>query len=311
MRIFVAGATGVIGRRLVPLLLEAGHEVAGMTRKLERGRELEQVGAEPVVCDVFDRAGLREAVAVSRPSVVVDELTDMPRWIDPHRMRQQLARNVRIQREGTRNLVDAGGEAGAQRFVGQSLAYAYAPRGELVKDEEAPLYLDAPGDWRPTVEAVLELERLVTESPLEGLVLRYGYFYGPGTAYASDGAYADLVRRRGLPLVGRASGVFSFVHVDDAARATALAVEHGPAGIYNVVDDDPAPLRDWLPAYAEALGAKPPRRAPRLLVRLSAGRYAAEHATEHRGASNARAKRELGWRLLYPSWREGFRTGLG
>jgi 2-alkyl-3-oxoalkanoate reductase len=311
MRIFVAGATGVIGRRLVPLLVAAGHEVVGMTRKPERADNLQELGAEPVVCDVFDRTGLREAVAVSRPSVVVHELTDLPPWIDSHRMREQLAPNVRIRREGTRNLVDAAREAGAQRFVSQSIAFAYAPQGGLVKHEDAPLYVDAPRDWRPTVEAVVELEQLVVESPFEGLVLRYGYLYGPGTAYASDGAYADLVRRRGVPFVGHASGIFSFVHVDDACRATALAAEHGPAGIYNVVDDDPAPLRDWLPAYAEALGAKPPRRAPRLLVRLSAGRYAAEHATQHRGASNARAKRALGWRPLYPSWREGFRTGLG
>jgi nucleoside-diphosphate-sugar epimerase len=311
VRIFVAGATGVIGRSLVPLLVAAGHEVMGMTRTSERARELEETGAEPVVCDVFDRSGLREAVAVARPSVVVHELSELPPGIDHYRLREQLAPDARIRREGTRNLVDAAVDAGAQRFVVQSLAFTYAPEGELVKDENARLYDDAPGDWRPTVEASLELERLVGESPLEGVVLRYGYLYGPGTAYASDGACADLVRRRGLPLVGRASGVFSFIHVDDAALATALAVEHGAAGIYNVVDDDPAPLREWLPVYAEALGAKPPRRAPRLLVRLSAGRYAAEYSTEHRGASNARAKEELGWRPRYPSWREGFLAGFG
>jgi nucleoside-diphosphate-sugar epimerase len=218
---------------------------------------------------------------------------------------------VRIRREGTRNLTDAAVEAGAQRLVAQSDAFAYAPEGDLVKDETARLDEGAGRDWRPSVEAVLELERLATGSVLEAVVLRYGYLYGPGTAYAADGAVADLVGRRGQPIVGRGTGIFSFVHVEDAARATALAVERGSPGVYNVVDDDPAAIRDWLPAYAAALGAPAPRRVSRLLVRLSAGRYAAESATEHRGASNARAKRELGWSLLYPSWREGFRTALG
>jgi nucleoside-diphosphate-sugar epimerase len=311
VRVFVAGATGVIGRVLLPLLVEAGHDVIGMTRTPERVRELEGVGAAAVVCDAFDRAGLREAVAVARPSVVVHELTDLPSAIDSHRLRDQLARNVRIRREGTRNLTDAAVEAGAQRLVAQSDAFAYAPEGDLVKDETARLDEGAGRDWRPSVEAVLELERLATGSVLEAVVLRYGYLYGPGTAYAADGAVADLVGRRGQPIVGRGTGIFSFVHVEDAARATALAVERGSPGVYNVVDDDPAAIRDWLPAYAAALGAPAPRRVSRLLVRLSAGRYAAESATEHRGASNARAKRELGWSLLYPSWREGFRTALG
>jgi nucleoside-diphosphate-sugar epimerase len=310
VRVFVAGATGIVGRELLPLLVEAGHEVTGMTRSPEKAFQLEALGAEPMVCDAFDRAGLREALVVARPAVVVHELSDLPPVVDPYRMRRQLEPNVRLRREGTRNLVDAAAEAGAQRLVAQSMAFGYAPEGNLVKDEDAPLYEAAPREWRPSVEAVLELERIVAASPLEGLVLRYGYLYGRGTAYASDGAYADLVRRRGLPLVGGGTGVFSFVHVEDAARATALAVERGAAGVYNVVDDDPAPLSEWLPAYAQALGAKRPRRLPRLLVRLSAGRFAAQHATEHRGASNARAKQELGWQPCYPSWREGFRSAL-
>lgn len=311
MRVFVAGATGVIGRFLVPLLVQGGHDVVAMTRSPEKVGDLEAFGADAVVCDVFDRTGLRETLAVGRPSVVVHELTDLPPAIDSHSIRDQLARNVRIRREGTRNLVDAAVEAGAQRLVAQSDAFAYAPEGALVKDEAARLDEGAARDWRPSVEAVLELERLASESALEAVVLRYGYLYGPGTAYAADGTVADLVRRRGKPIVGRGTGIFSFVHVEDAARATALAVERGSPGVYNIVDDEPAAVRDWLPAYAAALGAPAPRRVPRLLVRLSAGRTAAESATEHRGASNARAKRELGWRPLYPSWRQGFRTALG
>ena len=191
-------------------------------------------------------------------------------------------------------------------MVAQSIAFAYAPRDGTVKTEEEPLYLDAPSAWRPTVEAVVELERLVTETPgIEGLVLRYGYFYGPGTAYARDGSYADLVRKRRFPIGGGGTGVFSFVHIEDAAEATVLAVERARPGIYNVVDDDPAPLSEWLPVFAEAVGAPPPRRLPRLLVRLLAGPFAAEFATELRGASNAKAKRELGWEPKRPTWRAG------
>lgn len=307
MRILVAGATGVIGRRLAALLVEAGHEVTGTTRSSKKAEDLRTLGVEPVVCDVLDHRALREAVVAVRPEVVVHELTDLPKAINPRKMEEQLAANDRLRREGTRNLVEAALSAGARRMVAQSIAFVYAPRGGAVQAEEGPLYLDAPWPWRRTVEAARELERLVTETNgIEGVVLRYGNLYGPGTAYAPDGAIAELVRKRHLPIGGDGEGIFSFVHVDDAVRATVLALEQGVPGIYNIVDDEPAPMRQWLPAYAKALGAKPPWRVPKLLLRLLAGRYTVHLATEARGASNAKAKRELGWEPQYPSWRNGF-----
>jgi nucleoside-diphosphate-sugar epimerase len=250
---------------------------------------------------------LREVVVSARPDVVVHELTDLLKAIDPRKMEEQLAANDRLRREGTRNLVEAALAAGASRIVAQSIAFAYAPRGGLVKAEEDALYLDAPWPWRRSVEAVRELERLVTETEgIEGVVLRYGHLYGPGTAYAPDGAMAELVRKRGFPIGGDGGRVLAFVHVDDAVRATVLALDRGAPGIYNIVDDEPAPQREWLPAYAESLGVKPPRRVPKLLLQLLAGRYAIHLVTEVRGASNVKVKRELGWRPRYPTWRDGF-----
>ena len=305
MKVFVAGATGAIGRRLVPMLVEAGHEVTGMTRSPEKVEGLRRLGAEPVVCDAFDADALREAVAAAAPEVVVHELTSIPKVIDPRRVREQLATNDRLRVEGTRNLVEAALAAAVRRIVAQSIAFAYAPGGETVKTEADGLYLDAPAAWVSTVRAIAELERLVTTAPgLEGLVLRYGFLYGPGTAYAKDGSTAQLARKRQLPIVGRGTGVFSFVHVDDAARATVLALDHGAPGIYNVVDDEPAQVAEWLPVYARALGGGKPRRVPKAVARLVAGPYAVYLATELRGASNAKAKRELGWAPARSSWRD-------
>ena len=308
MRVFLAGATGVIGRRLLPRLLEAGHDVTAMTRREDRAAALREAGAMPAVCDVLDAEGVRAAVAAAQPEVVVHELTDLPQALDPRKMEKQLAANDRIRTEGTRNLVAAAVAAGASRMVAQSIAFAYAPTGEGLKREDDPLWDDAPWPWSRSVAALRELDDAVTNTDgVEGLVLRYGFFYGPGSAYAPGGHYAREVRRRRFPVVGRGSGVFSFVHVDDAADATVAAVERGSPGIYNVVDDEPAPAREWLPAYAEAIGAKRPRRVPRFLARLLAGEYAVMLSTELRGASNERAKSELGWTPRYPSWRQGFR----
>jgi 2-alkyl-3-oxoalkanoate reductase len=311
MKVFVAGATGVIGRRLVPMLIEAGHDVVGMTRSQEKAGKLRDRGADSVVCDVFDLDSLRAAMRAAAPEVVVHELTDLPAAIDPRRVSEQLAGTDRVRTEGTANLVSAALAAGARRIVAQSIAFAYAPTGGPIKEEKDPLFLDAPAPWSRSVRAVDELERTVTETEgIEGVVLRYGFFYGPGSSYASDGSLAREVRRRRLPIVGAGSGIFSFVHVDDAAGATVAAVEGGSPSIYNVVDDDPAPQREWLPRYAELLGAKKPFRAPKLIARLVAGRYAVMLATELRGASNERAKRELAWRPRYPSWRQGFAEAL-
>jgi nucleoside-diphosphate-sugar epimerase len=312
VKIFFAGATGALGRRLLPKLIEAGHEVTAMTRSESKVNGLGSAGATPVVCDVFDGDALRDAVVAASPEVVLHELTDLPPNIDPRKADEQTAGNDRIRTEGTRNLVDAALAAGARRMVAQSIAFAYAPVGGSIKIEEDPLYDDAPWPFSRSVAALQELDSAVTQTErIDGLVLRYGFFYGPGTGYASDGYWADQVRKRRFPIVGGGDGIFSYIHVDDAAAATVTAVERGAPGIYNIVDDDPAPVREWLPAYAEAVGAKKPRRVPAFIARFVAGKYAVMLATELRGASNEKAKRELGWTPRYTSWREGFKEGLG
>jgi nucleoside-diphosphate-sugar epimerase len=295
----------------LPKLVEAGHEVTAMTRSEAKSEALRAAGVVPAVCDVFDPDALREAVVAASPEVVVHELTDLPPNLDPRKADKQTAGNDRIRVEGTRNLVTAAVAAGAKRMVAQSIAFAYAPGGSL-KQESDPLFHDAPWPFSRSVEALEALEGAVTQTEgLDGLVLRYGFFYGPGSGYASDGSIAQQVRKRRFPIVADGSGVFSYVHVDDAADATVAAVEHGQPGIYNIVDDDPAPLREWLPAYADALGAKKPRRVPKFIARLVAGRYTTMLATELRGASNEKAKRALGWTPRHPSWRQGFREALG
>jgi nucleoside-diphosphate-sugar epimerase len=311
MRVFVAGATGAIGRPLVPKLLQAGHGVTGMTRSEESATRLRETGADAVVCDVFDEEGVREAMRSAAPEAVVHQLTALPDRFD-FRDETAYQETNRLRTEGTRILLDSAMAAGARRFVAQSIAFAYAPTGEPVKDENAPLMTGVSGHFAEGVVAVSEMEGAVTGAEgLEGLVLRYGFFYGPGTYYASDGSTAEDVRKRRMPVVGQGEGVFSFIHLGDAADATVAALERGAPGVYNVVDDDPAPMRDWLPVYAEALGAKPPLRVPKLLARLVAGKQAAAFATTLRGASNAKAKRELAWEPRHPSWREGFREALG
>jgi nucleoside-diphosphate-sugar epimerase len=305
MRVFVAGATGAVGRPLVTQLLAAGHEVTGMTRSPGRAEALRAAGADAVVADVYDAGAVREAMQAARPEAVVNQLTDLPATYTTD-MQELAAGTNRLRREGAAVLVDAARASGARRLVAQSIAFAYLPEGDWVKDEDAPL-----GGDPDVVAGVQALERAVLEArDLEGIVLRYGQLYGPGTWYAADGSIAEQVRRRRFPIVGRGEGRFSFVHVDDAAGAAVAAVERGRPGTYNVVDDEPAPMRDWLPVYAEALGAKPPRRVPVWLARLVAG-PAGAGAAELRGASNARAREALGWTPRHPSWREGFRSTLG
>lgn len=310
MKVFVAGASGAIGRPLVPRLVAAGHQVTGMTRREQGAAAIRAAGAEAAVCDVFDAEALSAAVAAARPELVVHQLTALPAKLDITEKGVYDANN-RIRTEGTRNLVAAAREAGARRMVAQSVCFIYEPVAGWVCDEEDPPMRDAPGEFGGSVKATLELERQVLESGLEGLVLRYGFFYGPGTGYASESHQASEVRRRRFPIVGKGEGVFSFVHIDDAAAATVAACERGAPGIYNVCDDDPAPLREWLPAYARAIGAKAPLRVPRLVARLVAGEGAVAFATTLRGASNAKAKGELGWHPEHPSWRQGFAETLG
>ena len=290
-------------------LLAAGHEVVGMTRRQERAEEIRAAGAEAVVCDVFDAEALKDAVVAAAPEAVVHVLTALPRRYDPKS--DYLAATNRIRTEGTRNLVVAAQAAGAKRLVGESIAFAYRPGGSWVKSEEEPLFTDAPGRFGATFGAVAELERQLLEAEgAESLVLRFGWLYGPGTYYDRGEQQAEEVERRRLPIVGPGSGTFSFVHVEDAASATVAALERGAPGTYNVVDDEPAPLREWVPVYAEALGAKPPRHVPVWLARLLAGKGVAASAVSMRGADNAKAKRELGWRPAHPSWRQGFGEAL-
>jgi nucleoside-diphosphate-sugar epimerase len=309
MKVFVAGATGALGRPLVRQLVEAGHEVTGMTRSPARVAELRKAGAEAVVCDAFDAVGLREVVLAAQPEGVVHALTALPQRVNPRS--DYLAATNRVRTEGTRNLIAAAQAAGAQRLVAESVCFFYRPEGDWVKGEEAPLNEDAPGRMREGAAALVELERQVTGAEgIEGLVLRCGWFYGPGTHLAADGGSAEEVRKRRYPIVGPGTGIFSFIHVEDAAAAFVAALERGAPGIYNVADDEPAPASDWLPVYAAALGAKPPRRLPAWLVRLVAGPAAADAAVTMRGAANAKAKRELDWAPRRPSWRQGLAEDL-
>jgi nucleoside-diphosphate-sugar epimerase len=264
MRVFLAGATGVIGTPLVPQLLDAGHEVTATTRSALRAAQLQAVGADPVVCDVFDADELRAAMAGASPEAVIHQLTSLPArldWGDPH----VFDANNRVRTEGTTILVDAALATGARRVVAQSIAFAYAPAGERVKDEDAPLFTDASPPFAGAVAAIVELERLVTGTTgIEGLVLRYGMLYGPGTYHDRHGSTAaDIVAGR-VPLVEGATGMYSWLHVDDAASAAVAALERGAPGVYNVVDDEPAPLPEWLPVLAEALRAERPAPAEAL-----------------------------------------------
>jgi nucleoside-diphosphate-sugar epimerase len=290
-------------------LIAAGHEVTGMTRRTEKAAELREDGADAVVRDVFDAEGLREAVVAARPEAVVHMLTALPRRFTA---RTDLEPTNRVRIEGTRNLVAAAQAAGARRMVAESVSFFYAHEGGWVKDEEAPLDLDAPGKVGPAVAAVTDLERQVlTANELEGVVLRFGWFYGSGTYISPGGSLAEEVRKRRYPIVGEGDATFSFIQIDDAAGAVVAALDQGALGIYNVSDDEPAPMREWLPTFAELLGAKPPRRIPPWLVRLAVGGAVARSAIGTRGASNEKAKRELGWQPAHPSWRQGFSELFG
>ena len=305
MKVFVAGASGAIGARLVPQLVERGHEVIGTSRSAEKVGRLRAQGAEPVTLDLLDRPAVREAIAAARPDAIVHQATALAGLSDLKHFDRSFAETNRLRIEGTDALLAAAREAGAGRFVAQSFAgWPYAREGGAVKTEEDPLDETPVTTMRETLAAIRHLEQSVTDAG--GLALRYGGFYG-----APDDAQLELVRKRRFPIVGDGGGTWSFVHLDDAAAATALALERGAPGIYNVVDDDPAPIREWLPALAATIGAKPPRRIPRWLARLLAGEAAVVLMTESRGASNAKAKRELGWTLRYPSWRQGFRAAYG
>ena len=301
MRVFVAGATGAIGGRLVPQLIERGHEVTGTSRSPEKAERLRAQGAEAVVLDLLDPVAISEVVVSARPEAIVHEATALAGMTDVKHFDRSFATTNRLRTEGTDVLLAAAREAGVERLVAQSYAgWPYAREGGAVKTEDDPLDPDPVPAMSETLAAIRHLESRVVDAG--GIVLRYGGLYG-----APDDAQLELVRKRRFPIVGDGGGVWSFVHLDDAAAATVLALERGEPGIYNVVDDEPAPVREWLPTLADAIGAKPPRRVPRWLGRLAAGESGVALMTEARGASNAKAKRELGWTLRHPTWRRGFR----
>ena len=310
MRIFLAGATGAIGGRLVPLLLEAGHEVTGTTRSPAKADMLRAAGAEPVIADGLDRDAIVAAIAAARPDAIVHQLTALGDLTSLRNLDGAFALTNRLRTEGTDNLLAGAREAGTRRFIAQSFTgWPYARTGGPVKTEDDPLDPDPVPSMSKTLAAIRRLEQTVTQAG--GIALRYGGFYGPGTGLTPGGDQVELIRKRRVPIVGDGGGVWSFIHIDDAAAATLAALERGtPGAIYNVVDDDPAPVGEWLPALAAAAGAKPPRRLPRWLARVVAGESVATMMTEIRGASNAKAKRELGWEPAHPSWREGFRAAL-
>lgn len=312
MKVFLAGATGAIGKRLVPLLVSAGHEVVGMTRTAAKTGALRAAGAEPVVADALDREAVREAVLRAHPEVVIHQLTALTGMGDLKHFDNDLAGTNRLRTEGAENLLAAAQEAGAQRFVAQSFSgWPNERRGGRVKSEEDPLDADPPETMRRTLGAIRQLEAMVSgASGLTGIVLRYGGFYGPGTSLGEGGKFVEMVRRRQLPLFGAGTGVWSFLHIDDAANATRIAAGEGPGGIYNIVDDEPAEVAVWLPDLAQALGAKPPRHLPAWLGRLLVGEAGLSVMNKVRGSSNAKAKRVLGWRPIYATWRDGFRHGL-
>jgi nucleoside-diphosphate-sugar epimerase len=313
MRIFLAGATGAVGQRLVPRLLQDGHEVVAMTRTAAKAGGLREAGALPVVADALDREAVMGAVLGAEPEVIVHQLTSLAGATDMKHFDRVFAQTNRLRTEGTRHLLDAARAAGTRRLIAQSFTgWPFARTGGPVKDEDAPLDPAPPHAQRKSLAAIRELEALVGGADdVEGVVLRYGGFYGPGTSLAADGELTALVRRRRLPVVGSGDGRWSFTHIDDAAAGVLATLAPGtPAGTFAIVDDEPARTADWLPALAAAIGAPPPRHVPAWLGRIAAGDAAVTMMTAARGASNERARRVLGWEPRWPTWREGFRTGL-
>ena len=308
MRVFVAGATGAVGRPLVSALIAASHSVVGLTRTAAKAETIQRMGAEPVIADGLDAEAVRSAVISARPDVVIDEMTDLAAVTDFRHFDRAFSNTNQLRTRGTDLLLAAAREAGVKRFIAQSFCgWTFARTGAPVKTEADELDPNPPEELYRTLEAIRYLERTVTgSSKPEGVVLRYGSFYGPGTGML-DRVMLEQLRHRRVPLIGDGGGWWSFIHVDDAAAATVKAIERGTAGnIYNVVDDEPAQVRDWLPALAKLLGAKPPLHVPAWIARFVAGDHMVAMMTQVRAGSNAKAKTDLDWRPAHPSWREGF-----
>jgi 2-alkyl-3-oxoalkanoate reductase len=311
MRVFVAGATSAAGSRLVPLLVSAGHSVVGLTRTPAKADAIRRTGAEAAVADGLNRAAIVKAVTTARPDVIVHEMTSLGGANDLRRFDHSFAPTNRLRTQGLDNLLAAAKQADTPRIIAQSFCgWPYAREGGPVKSESDPLDPATPRELRQALDAIRYLENAVTaSSEIAGIVLRYGAFYGLGTGLFG-GPMIDQLRRRRVPLIGDANGWWSFLHIDDAAAATAIAVERGAPGIYNIADDEPAPVCEWLPALAAMLGASPPRRIPKWLARIVAGEHIVVLMTETRAGSNAKAKRDLAWQPKYSSWRQGFAEAL-
>jgi len=307
MRILVAGATGAVGRRLLPRLVSAGHSVVGLTRTREKAGVIRSFGAEPAVANALDAESVHAAVAAARPDVIVHEMTELTGAADLRRFDRSFASTNRLRTAGTDLLLAAARDNGVRRMVVQSYCgWPYARIGGPIKSETDPLDPEPPREMRRSLDAIKYLEGAVAGSAApEGVVLRYGAFYASGTGMF-DAALVEQIRHRRVPLIGSGDGWWSFVHVEDAAAATVSAVERGAPGIYNIVDDEPAPVRVWLPALAAMLGAKPPLHLPEWLARIVAGDHLVAMMTQARAGANAKAKRDLGWRPAHPSWRQGF-----
>jgi 2-alkyl-3-oxoalkanoate reductase len=312
MKVFVAGATGGLGRRLVPILVANGHQVVAMTRDRDKARLVRDLGAKPVVADGLDKAAVMAAVLGAEPEIVIHQMTALVGVKSLRKFDEEFALTNRLRTEGLDYLLEAARSASARRFIAQSFGnWNYERTGSTPKTEDDRLDPHPPARMSETMKAIQYLENaLAVSDDIEGIALRYGNFYGPGAHIGEGGLFIDQVRRRKLPIIGNGAGVWSFTHLDDAATATTLAMDRGEPGIYNIADDEPAPVTVWLPELAAALGAKPPRRVPTWLGRLVGGEPGVSLFTQIRGASNAKAKHELGWQLIYPSWREGFRRGL-
>jgi nucleoside-diphosphate-sugar epimerase len=313
MRVFVAGSTGAVGKNLVPLLLESAHEVVALVRTPQKGQEVEALGAKAVVADALDKDALTAAIRRAEPDVIIHQLTALTGVANFKKLDEEFALTNRLRTEATETMLTAARLVRARRFIAQSFCgWPFAREGGPIKTAEDPLDPIPPSSFRKTLAAIRYLEEAVRRATdLEALALRYGFFYGPGTSIAKDGAVVELVCKRRIPIVGDGAGIWSFIHIQDAARATVAAIARGAPGIYNVVDDEPAPVSTWLPFLAGVLGAKPPRKAPVWLAKLVIGDGGVSMMTQIRGASNAKAKREFRWEPIYPSWRRGFVEGLG
>lgn len=313
MKIFLAGATGAIGKRLLPQLVAAGHTVTGTTRNLGKVDLIRKFGAKPEVINALNEKEVLEAVNRAEPDVIIHELTGIPEHLNPRRFDQQFATTNRLRTEGTDYLLAAARSTGCRRFIAQSyLGWPYERTGTWVKTEEDPLMSSPEAVVKETFQAILHVERAVMgELGMEGFVLRYGSFYGPGTSLGQRGSMLEDVRHKRVPVVGAGTGCWSFVHIDDAAAATVAAVTAKSPGIYNICDDEPAAISQWLPFLAGAIGAKPPRHIPEWLGRLAIGELGVAMMNTIRGGSNQKAKSQMQWKLKWPSWRKGFREGLG